>query len=111
MCVDVMATVCALLAAAAVRLPKTFHPSVGVSLFWARISVVTVVCWLLLYYNDLYDFRVVHRRADLLAQTMNVGYLLSSIMLFAAGCDKCGDPVKFNVPGLPKACYDSPRQK
>lgn len=31
--------------------------------------------------------------------------------LFAAGCDKCGDPVKFNVPGLPKACYDSPRQK
>ena len=70
MCVDVMATVCALLAAAAVRLPKTFHPSVGVSLFWARISVVTVVCWLLLYYNDLYDFRVVHRRADLLAQTM-----------------------------------------
>src|SRR5256886_2597984 len=70
MCVDVMATVCALWAAAAVRLPKTFHPSVGVSLFWARISVVTVVCWLLLYYNDLYDFRVVHRRADLLAQTM-----------------------------------------
>src|SRR2546421_8221179 len=70
MCVDVMATVCALLAATAVRLLKTFHPSVGVSLFWARISVVTVVCWLLLYYNDLYDFRVVHRRADLLAQTM-----------------------------------------
>jgi hypothetical protein len=31
--------------------------------------------------------------------------------LFAAGCDKCGDPVKFNVPSLPKACYDSPRQK
>jgi hypothetical protein len=31
--------------------------------------------------------------------------------LFAAGCDKCGDPVKFNVPGLPKACYDTPRQK
>jgi len=29
----------------------------------------------------------------------------------AAGCDKCGDPVKFNVPGLPKACCDSPRQK
>jgi hypothetical protein len=38
---------------------------------------------------------------------------LASIVccLFAAGCDKCGDPVKFNVPGLPKACYDSPRQK
>jgi hypothetical protein len=31
--------------------------------------------------------------------------------LVAGGCDKCGDPVKFNVPSLPKACYDSPRQK
>jgi hypothetical protein len=31
--------------------------------------------------------------------------------LFAVGCDKCGDPVKFNVPSLPKACYDSPPQK
>ena len=27
--------------------------------------------------------------------------------LFAAGCDKCGNPVKFNVPSLPKACYDN----
>jgi hypothetical protein len=38
---------------------------------------------------------------------------LASIVccLFAAGCDKCSDPVKFNLPGLPKACYDSPRQK
>ncbi|MGH6842009.1 MAG: hypothetical protein ACREDV_07960 [Methylocella sp.] len=25
--------------------------------------------------------------------------------LFVAGCDKCGDPVKFNVPGLPGACH------
>jgi hypothetical protein len=33
------------------------------------------------------------------------------ICLFSAGCDKCGDPVQFNVPSLPKACYDSPRQK
>jgi hypothetical protein len=32
-------------------------------------------------------------------------------LLIAAGCDKCGDPVKFNVPGLPKACYDSAPQK
>jgi hypothetical protein len=31
--------------------------------------------------------------------------------LFATGCDKCGAPVKFNVPSLPNACYDSTRQK
>ena len=31
--------------------------------------------------------------------------------LFAVGCDKCGNPVKFNVPSLPKACYDNAPQK
>ena len=38
---------------------------------------------------------------------------LGSLVLccLAAGCDKCGDPVKFNVPGLPNACYDSSHQK
>jgi hypothetical protein len=29
----------------------------------------------------------------------------------AAGCAKCGDPVKFNVPGTPNACYESQPQK
>jgi hypothetical protein len=35
---------------------------------------------------------------------------LGSLILccLVAGCDKCGEPVKFNVPGLPNACYDSP---
>ena len=70
MCVDVMATVCALLAAAAVRLPVTFRASFHESLFFAKIGVVTVACWLSLYFNDLYDFQVVRRRADLLAHTM-----------------------------------------
>ena len=26
----------------------------------------------------------------------------------AAGCDKCGDPVKFNVPGLPNCLLRKP---
>ncbi len=35
--------------------------------------------------------------------------ILASVIfcLVAAGCDKCGNPVKFNVPSLPKACYES----
>src|SRR5271154_975501 len=70
MCVDIGATICALVAAAAVRLPETFHASVHVGFFWAKIGVVTLVCWLSLYFNDLYDFRVVRRRADLLSHTM-----------------------------------------
>ena len=31
--------------------------------------------------------------------------------VFLAGCDKCGDPVKFNVPSLPSSCYDTPKEK
>ncbi|MGH6835708.1 MAG: hypothetical protein ACREC9_09205 [Methylocella sp.] len=43
-----------------------------------------------------------------------VVFTLASLAIscvLVAGCDKCGDPVKFNVPSLPSACYDSPRQK
>ena len=37
---------------------------------------------------------------------------LAVACLFAAGCrTKCGDPVKFNTPSLPKACYESAPQK
>ncbi len=31
--------------------------------------------------------------------------------LFLAGCDKCGEPIRFNVPSLPNACYDAPKEK
>jgi hypothetical protein len=30
---------------------------------------------------------------------------LALASLALAGCDKCGDPVKFNTPSLPKSCY------
>jgi hypothetical protein len=30
---------------------------------------------------------------------------LALTSLALAGCDKCGDPVKFNTPSLPKSCY------
>jgi len=36
------------------------------------------------------------------------GLLLSCL---AGGCDKCGDPIKFNAPSLPNACYESPVQQ
>lgn len=31
--------------------------------------------------------------------------------LAIAGCDKCGEPIKFNAPSLPSACYDAPHDK
>jgi sugar transferase (PEP-CTERM system associated) len=68
--VDIGAAVLALLAATAVRLPGTIRESLHDILFFAKVGVVTLVCWLSLYFNDLYDFRVVRRRADLLAHIM-----------------------------------------
>jgi sugar transferase (PEP-CTERM system associated) len=70
MCVDIVATICALWVAAAVCLPETFHAGFREGVVWAKIGVVTFVCWMSLYFNDLYDFRVVRRRADLLSHTM-----------------------------------------
>ena len=34
-----------------------------------------------------------------------VGLLLAATML--AGCDKCGNRVKFNAPSLPQTCGDN----
>jgi len=70
MCVDIVATICALWLAAAGRLPETLHVGLREGVVWAKIGVVTFVCWMSLYFNDLYDFSVVRRRADLLAHTM-----------------------------------------
>jgi hypothetical protein len=35
--------------------------------------------------------------------------LLASLVL--AGCDKCGEPVKFNTPSLPNTCYGASHEK
>jgi len=40
---------------------------------------------------------------------LNLGTLI--LCCLAAGCDKCGDPIKFNTPSLPKACYGSQQEK
>jgi sugar transferase (PEP-CTERM system associated) len=37
---------------------------------WARMTLVTAVCGVSLYLNDLYDFRIVHQRSRLLAHMM-----------------------------------------
>jgi hypothetical protein len=33
------------------------------------------------------------------------------VSLALAGCDKCGEPVKFNTPSLPNACYGASQGK
>jgi hypothetical protein len=40
------------------------------------------------------------------ARRRGAGVALAGLVLASlAGCDKCGDPVKFNVPSVPKTCY------
>lgn len=68
--VDAAAICVPLLAFTAVRFPEEM-PDVllGIGL-WSKMLLVTVVCGVSLYLNDLYEFRVVHHRSSLLAHMM-----------------------------------------
>jgi hypothetical protein len=49
------------------------------------------------------------RRTSLASRLAFAGVLLAALAL--GGCDKCGDPVKFNAPSLPKSCYGITQEK
>jgi sugar transferase (PEP-CTERM system associated) len=68
--VDVVGVLFSLLAAATLRLQGSVLLSIGQRLFWFKIFLVTAICWLALYFNDLYDFQVVRRRTNLLIHVM-----------------------------------------
>lgn len=68
--VDGTAMLLALLAATALRVPGAFAVDFQDGVYWGKLGVFALVCWLSLYYNDLYDFGVVRRRTDLLAHTL-----------------------------------------
>jgi len=63
--VDILGIVLALLIADAVRLPGVIVRNLHDGFFWFKVTLVTAVCWLALYFNDLYDFQVVRRRTNL----------------------------------------------
>jgi sugar transferase (PEP-CTERM system associated) len=101
--VDAAAIVLALLAATVERLPGTIRASFHDGLFWAKLGVVAVVCWLSLYYNDLYDFRVVRRRANLLARTMQAlgaGCLVLALIYFLAPSASLGRGIALTAAPL-----------
>jgi sugar transferase (PEP-CTERM system associated) len=68
--VDSVAFVFILVFASALRLGASLASEINDASYWARIALVVAVCETSLYFNDLYDFRVVRRRADLLARMM-----------------------------------------
>jgi len=85
--VDAVAVGVALVLAAFVRLEDTFKDNASVGTFWAKIALVMVVCVLTLHFSDLYDFRVVRRRSNLLMnmmQALGAGCLVLALVYYAA---------------------------
>jgi sugar transferase (PEP-CTERM system associated) len=68
--VDIFGIILALVIADVVRLPLSVIGNLQDGFFWFKIVLVTAVCWLSLYFNDLYDFQVVRRRTNLLVHVM-----------------------------------------
>jgi sugar transferase (PEP-CTERM system associated) len=68
--VDVAAIVLPLTVARIVRYPETLPSALLDGILWAKMGLVALVCWVSLYFSDLYDFRVVRRRATLLVYMM-----------------------------------------
>ena len=91
--VDGTAMLLALLAATALRIPNAFSIEVQDEVYWGKLGIFTVVCWLSLYYNDLYDFGVVRRRTDLLAHTLHalgVACLALAVLYFLSPSTSLG---------------------
>ena len=65
-----MAIMLALLAASAVRTGIRFSEMILQLSLWTKITLITIICGLSLYFNDLYDFQVVRRRDNLFVHTM-----------------------------------------
>src|SRR5689334_3830584 len=68
--VDAISMLAALLAATTLRIPSAFAIDLQDAAYWLKLGIFTLICWLSLYYNDLYDFAVVRRRTDLFAHTL-----------------------------------------
>src|SRR5947208_15728708 len=68
--VDGVSIILALLAASAARMAIPFPEMILQSSLWTKITLITIICGLALYFNDLYDFQVVRPRDNLFCHTM-----------------------------------------
>ena len=85
--VDALAFALILVFSSALRTSGSIFAEFRDGWFWAKIGLVVVVGELSLYFNDLYDFRVVRRRANLLVhmmQALGAACIVLSIIYFLA---------------------------
>jgi sugar transferase (PEP-CTERM system associated) len=85
--VDAAAICIPLFAATALRIPEQMPGALVTFGLWLRMALVTIVCGVCLYVNDLYEFRVVHRRSGLMArmtQAIGIAALVLASIYFLA---------------------------
>jgi sugar transferase (PEP-CTERM system associated) len=68
--VDAAAIILPLALARIARYPETLSSALLDAILWAKMGLVALICLFSLYFSDLYDFRVVRRRATLLVYMM-----------------------------------------
>lgn len=84
--VDSTAIFLSLWLATAIRLPGDSGLAFGDFEVWAKMLLLTAACGVSLYFNDLYDFRVVRNRASLLVhmvQALGAGCVILALIYFA----------------------------
>jgi sugar transferase (PEP-CTERM system associated) len=98
--VDAAAICIPLLAATALRFPEQMPGALLTIGLWSRMALVTVVCGLCLYLNDLYEFRIVHQRSSLLAhmmQAVGIAALALAFIYFIAPPVRFGRGIAFSA--------------
>lgn len=91
--VDAAAVILSLLVATATRTSTSFPGMILELSLWTKIAVVTVVCGLSLYFNDLYDFQVVRQRDNLLVHTLQAlgaACLMLAVLFYIAPASSLG---------------------
>lgn len=68
--VDTTGIVVPLIAATLLRFPGSAQAILLTAGFWGKLTFITFVCGLSLYFNDLYDFRLVKQRSSLLVHML-----------------------------------------
>jgi sugar transferase (PEP-CTERM system associated) len=82
--VDATAIVLPLIAARLILFPESTLQTLLTVGLWAKLALVTFVCGLSLYFNDLYEFRVVKSRSNLLVHMLRaiVGAGFALVLLY-----------------------------
>jgi sugar transferase (PEP-CTERM system associated) len=102
---DATSIVVPLIAATVLRFPESAPAALLTFGLWAKLTLVTFVFGLSLYFNDLYEFRIVKERSNLLVHMLRamVGagvalallYFLSPVLSFGRGVTLAASPFIF----------------